>query len=337
MGRRPAGLRRRFGLRPPMRAGDPGPPARPDRRPGAEDPPGGVRMTGGVPSAYVPSMSRPALYSEFPPGPRLDDLVECYWCYRGSTGDDPGGHRVVPDGCTDLVFHLDPAPASGPGAASRAHVAGPMPRAVVIPRDEVVHTWGVRFRPGGAPAFLGVPADELTGESPDLALLWGDASRTVLDRLDGAAGWEERSGLLDRLLTRRMNRRQVDEVAIAARRALSATGGNTPIGELAARLGLSRRHLHRRVTGAVGLSPKLLARILRFRRAVMALHGDPDLEKGRLALRLGYCDQAHFGRDFRELAGVSPGGYLEERGRVRFVQADAADRGQIGLEEARDP
>lgn len=103
--------------------------------------------------------------------------------------------------------------------------------------------------------------------------------------------------------------------------------GRTP--DLGHFWGPGGRELRRRFHDAVGLSPKLLARILRFRDGVDALARAPGLEKGRLALRLGYYDQAHFGRDFQELAGVS-GGFLEERRGVRFVQADRPEEAHLG-------
>ncbi len=43
--------------------------------------------------------------------------------------------------------------------------------------------------------------------------------------------------------------------------------------------------------------------------AVALLSGDRAVPLGELALRAGYADQAHLGREFRALAGVSPGHY----------------------------
>ena len=61
------------------------------------------------------------------------------------------------------------------------------------------------------------------------------------------------------------------------------------------------------------MPPKAVGRILRFERAVARLRAGDDL--GALALDCGYYDQAHFNRDFREFAGVTPTAL-----RVPFVQ-----------------
>lgn len=278
-------------------------------------------------------------YREYAPAPALAELVECYWSLEGAVA--PGalrGHRVLPDGCADLVFHLAPV-AGSPGelAGPRAHVAGPMSRAAVVRQAGEVRTWGVRLRPGALPTLLAPPAHELADRAPELKALWGPAARELRQRLGEAPHRRARVEILDGALMGRVRAGRLDSVVRRAVRALGAAGGNLEIADLSARTGLSTRQLQRRFNDAVGLSPKLLARILRFRAAVDALARDPDTEKGRLALRLGYYDQAHFGRDFRELAGVSPGGYLAERRDVAFVQAGAGDRGQLSGPEAHAP
>jgi AraC-like DNA-binding protein len=55
----------------------------------------------------------------------------------------------------------------------------------------------------------------------------------------------------------------------------------------------------------VGLPPKTLARIFRFRRALELLGRGSGLAE--LAYDCGYYDQAHLNRDFRQFTGTSPG------------------------------
>ena len=78
---------------------------------------------------------------------------------------------------------------------------------------------------------------------------------------------------------------------------------------VAAELGVSARQLHRRVSNAVGYGPKMLARVLRFRR-LQALPPAPLVE---LALDAGYADQAHMTAEVTRLAGVSPVRFLKDR------------------------
>lgn len=76
-------------------------------------------------------------------------------------------------------------------------------------------------------------------------------------------------------------------------------------------LGCSERQFERRFDAAFGLRPKRFQRIARVEGALrdaMAL-GRCDAE---VALRHGYYDQSHLGRDLRELVGAGPGELLSQ-------------------------
>ena len=55
-----------------------------------------------------------------------------------------------------------------------------------------------------------------------------------------------------------------------------------------------------------GLSPKTLARILRFNRAVAMLNRISEPRWTEIALTSGYYDQAHLIRDFVQFSGSTP-------------------------------
>ena len=83
-----------------------------------------------------------------------------------------------------------------------------------------------------------------------------------------------------------------------------------PIAELADELGISHGHLDREFGRIVGLSPRVLSRVLRL-RALVALDRRATARSGwtALASELGWFDQAHLIRDFRRFTGVTPGEY----------------------------
>ena len=100
------------------------------------------------------------------------------------------------------------------------------------------------------------------------------------------------------------------EVAWTYRR-LAAADGRLAIGPLADEVGWSRRHLAARWRRDVGMGPKAVARVLRFERAMRLLREGRGLAD--VAYDCGYADQPHFNREFRALAGSTPG-------EVTFVQ-----------------
>jgi AraC-like DNA-binding protein len=74
-------------------------------------------------------------------------------------------------------------------------------------------------------------------------------------------------------------------------------------------LGVSERHLRRRMNAEVGYGPKRLERVLRLRRALAAAHYDG---LAAAAYSAGYTDQAHFTNDCVALAGIPPGRFLQD-------------------------
>ncbi|MGW1951209.1 helix-turn-helix domain-containing protein [Streptomyces sp. NPDC001920] len=212
-----------------------------------------------------------------------------------NTPEGPGAGRVLPDGCMDLLWK-----------DGRLLVAGPDTRAYLTPGDG--GTWtGIRFYPGTAPAFLGVPAHELRDRRVDLAELW-PASRVRRLRGRVAAAADPVTALEDVALERAADAEPPDPLL---RRVVAALDSGRAVAATADELGLGPRQLHRRCLGAFGYGPKTLARILRMQRALdLVRRGVPYADA---AARAGFADQAHLARDVKELAGVPLGELLARR------------------------
>jgi AraC-like DNA-binding protein len=69
---------------------------------------------------------------------------------------------------------------------------------------------------------------------------------------------------------------------------------------------INRRKLERDFDYHVGVSPKFLQRVLRFRKAMLSFHRSRNRNLTALAYDCGYFDQAHFINDFKEFTGLSP-------------------------------
>jgi AraC-like DNA-binding protein len=87
---------------------------------------------------------------------------------------------------------------------------------------------------------------------------------------------------------------------------LASSHGRVQIREISGELGWSRRRLVETFRQSVGLTPKTLARVLRFDHALSLWKADPQLPWADLAFDAGYHDQAHFSREVRALSGQTP-------------------------------
>jgi AraC-like DNA-binding protein len=231
-------------------------------------------------------------YREIAPPPRLARTVECFWAMQHSGPELP--HRVLPDGCADILFTRDR------GAAS-IEAVGPMTRYQDFPLTPGSLLIGVRFHPGMWTTRLGVPADLITDEILPLDRLWGGRALDLRDRLAEARSVDQSIRVLEQSLP-------PAEAAGPFQRALAFMAerhGCVSLDDMADQSGLSARQFRRVCLAETGLTPKFLARVLRFRQALSRVHQHP-CAFAHLALDCGYYDQAHFINEFRALSGRTP-------------------------------
>ncbi|WP_059010050.1 helix-turn-helix transcriptional regulator [Streptomyces specialis] len=231
------------------------------------------------------------MYRERPS--RLGGGTVVWTCGPGPTG------RILPDGCTDLIWN-----------GGLLLVAGPDTRAHLFGRTVGARYTGVRFEPGAGPDVFGVPADELTDLRVPLADLW--PPERVRELAERVAAAPDPGAALEAVAAGRP--RRADPPGPWRRAAVAALGRGLGVADTAALLGLSERQLRRRSLAAFGYGPKTLARVLRMRRALaLARTGLPLAE---VAARAGYADQAHLAREVKGLTGA-PVSAVQPRGAKR--------------------
>jgi AraC-like DNA-binding protein len=223
--------------------------------------------------------------------------VACVWYDdRLRSAAESRTQLVLPDGCIDIVWTPGQAP----------NIAGPatLPLlAQLIPDAPVL---GVRFRPGRAPAFLGVPADALLNSNVPLREVWGDDAERVHEALERTDSVTESLRVLEAAVLERQAD-LADPLVSAAVKHLDGAP-EAQVSQLGDYLGISERQLLRRFQTAVGYGPKVLGRVLRFQRFMRLLY-EPGLRSwdlARLAAEAGYADHAHLTRECSRLAGTVP-------------------------------
>jgi AraC-like DNA-binding protein len=255
----------------------------------------------------------PLLYEQFSPASELHRWVECYWRLTGEAGLAPHPQRILPDGYVEIILHLgDPFLRVDEGTPAvrqaRTLFAGQMIRPVRVIATGRTCVWGIRLHPWAAAAVAGVPASELTDRVEDAEAVCPRLVKALTRALTDVIDDQQRCVLaLDSILTRHLMRAApIDPLVMATGRLLLREPRR--IADVARRMGVSPRHLTRSFRDAVGLTPKLFARISRFQRVAALLDDDgpgSDVLAG-VALACGYYDQSHLVRDVRAFAGGTP-------------------------------
>lgn len=227
----------------------------------------------------------------------------------------PSRHLGLPSPFVTVIVTLDeplhvtrqPDPAQAPDSY-RALVGGLHASAAVVEHDGAQSGVQLALSPLGTRALFGVPAGELAGVDLHATELIGRLGDDLQERLQAAAGWEERFRLLDEGLGRLVDtdRRPPAEVCHAWH-LLRASHGNARIADVARAVGWSERHLAARFRLEIGLTPKAAARVIRFDRARRMI---PSTDGATVAAICGYADQSHLVRDFVAFTGLAPGAWL---------------------------
>jgi AraC-like DNA-binding protein len=172
----------------------------------------------------------------------------------------------------------------------------------------------VNFTPLGARLFVGRPLEDLTNRMVEIHDIWGNAARSLTERLAEASSWRRRFDMVEDEIVRRVGAAApVHEAIHHSLTRLLRSRGTARIGALSHDAGWSARHFTTRFRHEFGLTPKVFARVLRFGRAFEALKDPACGRLADIAAACGYYDQAHFVRDFQDFCGQAPTSLLAAR------------------------
>jgi AraC-like DNA-binding protein len=260
------------------------------------------------------------------PHPELRGVVIRYEGYEERAAG-PVTVRELPCTFVPIIIDLD----AGWSVAHRHHavplrldsfIAGVTDGPVVVGHRGSARCLQVDLTPLGARRLVGMPMSELANQTVPIEDVLGRFGHRLVQRVGDAPDWPTRFALIDDAIRARLAEAAPVDAGVAwSLDRIVASGGATVIGDLAGELGWSHRRLIARYRDAVGLPPKLVARIVRFERLIAHLTRDPAADWAAAATACGYFDQAHLAREVRELADITP---TELRAStVNFVQDDA--------------
>jgi AraC-like DNA-binding protein len=221
------------------------------------------------------------IYREWAPPPAWRGVVACCWEQHVTV---ERAHRVLPDGCADIVIH----------AAGETEVVGVSDEVStpVLPAGASIR--GVRIRPEAVAAMFAVDASTLRNRSVGLDdVLGAKHNRRIRD-----------NAALDAWI------RSVEPPARTA--AAVQLLHHHRVAAVAEQIGMSVRQLHRTMLTHVGVSPKSYQRTLRLRDFLAHVERGDTLPAA--AARAGYADQSHMTNEVGRLSGTTPTALLAERG-----------------------
>jgi AraC-like DNA-binding protein len=221
--------------------------------------------------------------------------------------------RELPSGEVALIISLGPHwrlvdPGTG-GAIStlRTFVAGLDDTYSLVESGMPGAAIQVDFTPIGARQLLQVPMHLVAKRTTELTEILGRQTDQLLEQLFDAPGWYSRFVTLDNFLLSRIRRaeRPTREIDWAWGQ-LDVSRGSIPVRAISEQLGWTRKRLVKTFRDEIGVSPKVLGRVLRFQRTLAELNSRKIVNFSGIAAECGYSDQAHMIREFKDFSGLTP-------------------------------
>lgn len=243
--------------------------------------------------------------TRYAPSPDLAFFVARYWIVEWDLRDQEPYHQTnIPHPCVNLVIEHGKSGVYGinTGLSSRT----------LQGRGRV---FGVKFRPGAFYPFFKAPVCRLNNRVLPLESFFNVESRALEEAVlsqDDPAGMIQR---MEELLRAHLPER--DEAVAEINRivdAISADREITKVDDVVRRFGVSKRTLQRLFSRYVGVSPKWVIKRYRLHEAAGRLVEGAPVEGAKLAVSLGYFDQAHFIKDFKAMVGRTPADYVRSLG-----------------------
>jgi AraC-like DNA-binding protein len=181
----------------------------------------------------------------------------------------------------------------------------------IPPRSSVVT---VHFAPGGAFPFLGVSPSELENLCVGTDAVWGREADRLEQRLAEEPTIAGRCRILESFLLLQADLDRGPQPAVALALDAFAQTPTPRVAEVSTLTGLSPKRLIARFRDEVGLSPKAYAQVRRFQAALAAMR--QGRRGAEIASDVGYFDQAHFVREFRRFAAMTPTQYQASAARL---------------------
>ena len=230
--------------------------------------------------------------------------------------------QIMPDGRVTLMFNLGEPQRQYNSASSNSYrrfdkgwITGQRTRPIVVGQTKTVDFAGVVFQPWGAYPFLRMPLSELKETVAEVDALWGPFVDEVREQVALCETPAAAFSILESMLHARLDRDriQIGDVAFAAS-CITQSTFDVGMKTIVSRMGISHKQLTRRFRDVVGITPKKLSRVERFRQVLHAIPANGVVSWVTLAHQFGFCDQSHLNREFRELGEITPTRYLELTG-----------------------
>ena len=249
---------------------------------------------------YMPltAGNRNLTYIERAPVEALAPYVHCYWYYEDILKDYD--NLVIPDTCVDIIFSVDK---EGKVTATFCGVNDrPYFRHIAASFTER-KAFAVRFYVWSFSLLSGETLQNTRNVFLEAELYLSYYVNEMKKIINIDSTFDEFIKISDKLLTKRQNERYQDTGFMNAVYQILKNKGNIRIDKLAEQCFIGKRQLERLFYTRMDLSPKRFVDLIRYQNVWKGVLLNRDINE--LVFQLGYSDQSHLLRKFKNYHGIT--------------------------------
>jgi AraC-like DNA-binding protein len=232
--------------------------------------------------------------------------------YYFSMEGDSFKKNIIPDGKTDIIFNLNSREIGfykdGKVIYSKdSIIQGLRKKNFHYISNEKVEILGIRLMPFGIYTLFNIPPSRLSEEPVELSLVAGNYIKELEEKIFYARDIDSKFNiLLNWLFSLFVKREERNGMLIDAIYRIYSTQGKSAIGDICKNNYNYYKKIQRSFREAVGISPKLYARMVRFESLHNELLSSGKIDWLNIAVKYNFFDQSHLTKEFQFFTGHSP-------------------------------
>ena len=257
-------------------------------------------------------------FQNIEPHPLLKGYIEKMWVFE-SSGRMPVDDLklVVPNGNIKLTVTYRNgivAAMNGKLFASKEQgisLTGLVDVPVILDVDEnvVTGTLCAEFNPQGAYRFFCMSLNHIKNQIHPLKDILGTVAKQLEEQISNVEGVEGKVALLQAFLIKQFLLQEEDAIFEYCVAKIISSKGKITIKELEKKTGYTSRWLNKKFTDKLGISPKNLSTVIRFKQYYNAVANNAELSFMKNDFYDFYYDPSHFMKEFKRFTGLSYTGF----------------------------
>jgi len=258
----------------------------------------------------------PLQFKKITPIPQLQNIIEKMWVFEsGAEMPSDDINLVVPNGRLRLLIPF------------RNSIAATIDGKLYLSKEDCITltgiidvpskpalrantgTIGIEFNPVGAYRFFPLKLSDINNKIYPITDILGKIGRQLEEEISNTETIKDKLFLLQQFLLKQPFLQNEDSIFEYCVEQIKLSRGRITIKELEKKTGYSSRWLNMKFKDKLGISPKNISSIIRFRQYYQALANNNETAFFETAFYEYYYDQSHFLKEFKRFTGLSHQGF----------------------------